>query len=385
MTLLIYIALVALFVLLPALVVWLCRRYPLFDRIGPIMLLYGVGIIIGNIQLFPAEMAEIQAVLPNVVVPLAIPMMLFSCTFSTKEVGAQLRVAMSGVLAVAIAVMGGYLIFGGDIVEGSKVGGILAGTYTGGTLNAAALQTIFKIDSGTFVLINSYDIIVSFAYFVFLFTVGIRLFRRLYGEAGVRRSDSVVLESVRAKSYNPYQRFATRKGLVQLAKIVGVALAIVVISAGVALPLGDRWFMVVFILMITTLGVAASFVHKIRTLDKSFDVGLYLIYIFSLAVASMADFSKFDLGSSLSLVGYMTFAVFVSLFIHALFCRLLRVDADSMVIASVAFINSPPFVPMVAAAMRNRRVLITGMGAGIIGYALGNHFGVLIERVLSLI
>ncbi|MBQ5358403.1 MAG: DUF819 family protein, partial [Alistipes sp.] len=73
----------------------------------------------------------------------------------------------------------------------------------------------------------------------------------------------------------------------------------------------------------------------------------------------------------------------VSLIIHALLCRLMRVDADSMVISSVSFINSPPFVPMVSAVMRNRRALVTGLGAGIVGYALGNHLGVLMAELLS--
>ena len=81
----------------------------------------------------------------------------------------------------------------------------------------------------------------------------------------------------------------------------------------------------------------------------------------------------------------MTIAVFLSLTLHAVMCRVMKVDADSMVISSVAFINSPPFVPMVAAAMQNKRVLVTGLGAGIVGYAIGNHLGVIIAELLSLI
>ena len=69
--------------------------------------------------------------------------------------------------------------------------------------------------------------------------------------------------------------------------------------------------------------------------------------------------------------------------IHAIFCRAMRVDADSMMISSVAFINSPPFVPMASAAMRNKKALVTGLGAGIVGYAAGNHLGVLIAELLS--
>jgi uncharacterized membrane protein len=160
---------------------------------------------------------------------------------------------------------------------------------------------------------------------------------------------------------------------------------IVALSALVALPCSERWFMVVFILMITTLGVGASFIRRVRELRRSYDIGLYLIYIFSLAIASMADFSKLDLAQGVNLIAFMFFAVFVSLFAHAIMCRLLRVDADSMTISSVAFINSPPFVPMVAAVMNNRKALVTGLGAGIVGYALGTHVGVVVAQLLSIL
>jgi uncharacterized membrane protein len=33
--------------------------------------------------------------------------------------------------------------------------------------------------------------------------------------------------------------------------------------------------------------------------------------------------------------------------------------------------------------MQNRKALITGLGAGIVGYALGNHLGVIVAQLLS--
>ena len=62
----------------------------------------------------------------------------------------------------------------------------------------------------------------------------------------------------------------------------------------------------------------------------------------------------------------------------------LRIDADTTVICSVSFICSPPFVPMMAAAMKNRRVIVIGLSAGIIGYAAGNYLGFLISQLLRL-
>lgn len=380
--------LTALFCLTPAGVLWLCRRFPLLDKIGPIMILYGVGMVVGNLPMIPEAIHPLQELLPNVVIPLAIPMMLFGCTFSRREAGLQLKLVVSGFLSVALAVVLGYLLFGRHMNHGTQVGGIITGMYTGGTLNAAALQAIFKIPGETFVLINSYDILISFLYFVFLFSVGIKLFRWLYGQ---QRTTLTVEEQreierqIALQQENPYRKLLTREGMRQLGRTLLATVAIVALSAGVAILCPEGWFMVVFILLLTTLGVVSSFLKPIRALTVSYDAGMYLIYIFSMAIASMADFSNLDLVSGANQIAFMSVAVFCSLLLHALLCRLMRVDADSMVISSVAFINSPPFVPMASAAMQNKNALVTGLGAGIVGYALGNHLGVLMERMLTLL
>ena len=346
------------------------------------MVLYAVGMVLGNIPAITPHLTPLQDVLPNVMVPLAIPMMLYGCTFSRREAGLQLKIVVSGFLSVCLAVVIGYVFFGRHVNEGAEVGGIITGMYTGGTLNAAALQAIFRIKSETFILINSYDIIISFIYFVFLFSVGIKLFRWLYGERA-KRTEEVVECDVEQSAGSAYKELLTRAGVRQLMSIVGVTLLIVAVSAGVALVLPEEWFMIVFILMLTTLGVVASFVKRVREMSLSYDVGMYLIYIFSLTIASMADFSSLDIKGGINQLAFMSMAVFVSLMLHAAFCRLMRVDADSMMISSVAFINSPPFVPMAAVAMRNKRAVVTGLGAGIVGYALGNHLGVLMAEICS--
>lgn len=381
MTIFIYIILALVMCVLPAGVVWLCNRSKVLGKLGPIMVLYAVGMVFGNIPPLVPYLKPLQDVIPNVMVPLAIPMMLFGCSFSSREAGLQLKIVVSGFLSVCLAVTVGYVMFGYNVNEGAQVGGIITGMYTGGTLNAAALQAIFRIKSETFILINSYDIIISFLYFVFLFSFGIKMFRRLYGEQGERQSDDVV--ALQCGESSSYGRLLTREGFVQMWKIVGVTLVIVALSAATTLLFDDAWFMVVFILMLTTLGVAVSFVKRVREMDLSYDLGMYLIYIFSFAIATMADFSSLDLKAGVNQLAFMSVAVFVSLLIHAVLCRTMRVDADSMMISSVAFINSPPFVPMAAVAMRNKRAIVTGLGAGIVGYALGNHLGVLMAELLS--
>lgn len=387
MTILSYIALGTIFCLTPAGVIWLCRRYPLLDNIGPMMILYALGIVIGNLPIDIPGMVAVQDIATSATIPLAIPMMLFSCRFTRRDAGTQLKVVISGFLSVAIAVAAGYLLYGQHIAEGDKIGGIMAGMYTGGMLNAAAIQAIFQVEEQSYVMMCSYDIIISFLYLVFLVSVGYKIFRRLYGESGNKElttSEQEELDRQLAEAKrNPYQGLWSREGMRDLGKIVGIAIIVVGLSALTSLPFPGEWFMVIFILVLSTLGVVASFFKPVQRLERSFDIGMYLIYIFSIAMASMADFSELKLADGLNQILFLTITVFGSLVLHALFCRLMRVDADSMTVSSVSFINSPPFVPMMVAVLKNKETLIVGLGAGIVGYALGNHFGVLIATLLE--
>ena len=150
-----WIILIAGFCLIPSGVLWLCRKYSFLKKIGPVMLLYGLGIIIGNIGLMPEQMPAVQELLSNAMVPLAIPLMLFGCTFNMKGARSQILALVTGMISVATAVVIGYFIFGRDLPEGAKIGGMLTGVYTGGTINLAALKTMLGVDDGTYILINS--------------------------------------------------------------------------------------------------------------------------------------------------------------------------------------------------------------------------------------
>ena len=376
------------FLLAPAGVLWLCRRYAWLGKIGPVLLLYILGIILGNIWK-PDGLAGIQDVLSSAMVPLAIPLMLFSCSFEKSETRSQLLALLTGIFAVCLAVVAGYLIFGRNIPDGAKIGGMLTGVYTGGTINLAALKSMLDVPEETYILLNSYDMIISFLFLTFLLAAGIKLFRRfLPNETNVPAGEKEMAElqeEIRKAGENPYKGLFTKAGLKDAGFLLGVTVVIIGIAAGLGLLAGDRWFMVILILMLTTLGIAASFIPSVKNRKYGYDIGMYFIYIFSIAVASMADLSKFELGSSLGMLGYLTFVIFGSLLIQVILARIFRIDADTMTISSVTYICSPPFVPMMAAAMKNRNILPIGLAIGVVGYAAGNYLGFLMARLLELI
>ena len=375
-----WIVLVAGFCLIPAGVLWLCKKYSILGKIGPVLLLYALGIIIGNIGLMPEQLPAVQELLSNAMVPLAIPLMLFGCTFNMKGARSQILALVTGMISVAVAVVTGYLIFGQDMPEGAKIGGMLTGVYTGGTINLAALKTMLGVKDETYILINSYDILISFMYLSFLLAVGIKLFRKfLPNTLGTftEKDEATIKSEMEKENRKPFRSLFTRKGAAYVAILLGLTILIVGISAGM--------FMTIFILMLTTLGIGCSFIKKIHNMKYSYDIGMYFIYIFCIVVASMADLSELNLLAGLDLLGYLLIAVFGSLLLQVIFAKIFRIDADMMVIASVTYINSPPFVPMMAAAMKNKDVLIPGLTIGVIGYAAGNYLGFLMSQFLGLL
>ena len=383
-----WIILIAGFCLIPSVVLMLCRKYGFLKKIGPVMILYALGIIIGNTGLMPEQMPAVQELLSNAMVPLAIPLMLFGCTFNMKGARSQILALVTGMISVATAVIIGYFIFGRNLPEGAKIGGMLTGVYTGGTINLAALKTMLGVDDETYILINSYDILVSFLYLSFLLAIGIRLFRKfLPNTLGTftDKDEAAIQKEMSKEDKKPVKGFFTRIGLAYTAKLLGLTVLIVGVSAGVALLLPSDMFMTIFILMLTTLGIACSFIKKVHNMKYSYDIGMYFIYIFCIVVASMADLSKLNLAAGMELLGYLLVAVFGSLLLQVIFAKIFKIDSDMMVIASVTFINSPPFVPMMAAAMKNKDVLIPGLTIGVIGYAVGNYMGFLISQLLGLL
>lgn len=375
------ILMVLFFLTVPAGVLGLCRRVPVLGKIGPVLILYLIGILVGNL-FHPPGMAQIQDLLSSAMVPLAIPLMLFACKFRRSETRSQLLALLTGLLAVTVAVVSGYFLFGKRMEDGAQVGGLLTGVYTGGTINMASLKVMLGVPEETFILLNSFDMAVSFLYLTFLLAIGIRLFRRwLPVETG--GPDSTPEESTTQE--RPYRALLTREGRRDAAILLGIDALIIGVSAGLGLLAGDNAFMTVLILCLTTLGIAASFWKPVKSRgQQGYDIGMYFIYVFSVVVASMADFRTLSIGGSLLMFVYLTFVIFGSLLLQVLLAKLLRIDADTMTVSSVAYICSPPFVPMMSAAMKNRRVLAGGLAVGVVGYAAGNYLGFLMAQLLGL-
>ena len=390
---------VLLYLLVPAAVVWLCRHVRWAGKAGAILILYFLGIILANLLVFPfdeaaAKLYPLQDALTSVTIPLALPLILFACDFRNWPVRKALVALLIGLFSVLTVATAGYFLFREQLGgQAASIAGMVVGVYTGGTPNLAAIKMMLGVDEGTYVLMNSFDMLVSFLFLVFLLSVGIRIFRKFLpigdGLPGAeenalpRKERPQVGQKLAQSESEMYRGIFTRQHFLPTLKAFGLSVLITGLGLGLSLLTTGGINMIVLILTLTTLSIAASFLPAVRSWEKSYDAGMYLVLIFSLVVASMVDIRSLDFREGLWLLLYIAFAIFGSLLLQVLLGKVFKVDADTTVITSVAMINSPLFVPMIADAMKNRRVILTGITIGIIGYAVGNYLGVLLARLLG--
>ena len=382
------ILLVLFYLLAPAGVLWATRKFEVFRRLGPVLSLYILGVVVANVGIFPSDpeahksFLAFQESVSEILVPLALPMMLFGCNFKNFSVGKSLSAFVVGVLSVAAIVVASYVMFADKLgAEAPKMAASLVGQYTGGAANLASVKQMVGLSTENFVMLSTCNLIVSFFYLMFLMGGGVTMARKIVGRK------SYVVQEVEVSDENPYRDFAKRESIMQLLKVLGVSLVVMGISVGVGTVVGGESgiSMVALILTITTLSLLMTMSKKVRSWDKSYDAGMYIIYVFCLVMATMADLSSINWQQSLFVLLFQAVIVFGSLFMTILFARPLGVDADTAVITSNTLVNSPVCVPMIAATMKNRDVVVVGITNGLAGYAVGNYLGYLIFQLLMVL
>ena len=378
----------------PYLVILLCRRYSVMNKIGEILTLYIIGIIVSNVFVFPLGFGDslkgIQDGLTSVMILLAFPMILFGCDFKNWKLKNAITALCIGLVSVLVVDVIGYYIFNDEQTGFEKIAGLLVGVYTGGTPNLASLKIALDVDAETYIFVHTFDMIISFVYLVFLMSFGIKVFRlflRQQDNKATRQQDSKTVRQQDNKTTSQslaYSDIFTKRHFPNTLGAFGLAILIVGAGMGVSfLVSGKIDNMLVLILTMTTLSIAASFLPFVRKMEKSYDAGMYLVLIFSLVVATMVDITAIDYKAGINIIMYIAFVIFCSLILSMVMAKIFKVDSDTMVITSVALINSPLFVPMIAESMKNKKVIITGITVGVIGYAVGNYLGIIVTQVLN--
>ena len=372
------------FILAPFLIIYLERQFAIVKKIGAVLVCYGVGLIIGNLGILPEGIEKYQELITNITIPLALPLILFSLNVKKwlKMAGSAMLSLGIGLFTVVAMIIVGYLIFVDDIDEIWKVSGMLVGVYTGGTPNMAAMKTALNVDQELYLMTHTYEVFLGAIYLIFILSVGQRVFLTFLRPYKSPEVDPGLADTKPEDEFDSYDGVFKKKTFLPLIGAFGLSILIFAASYGLGQLFPEEFITAAIILLITTFGIGLSFVPKINKIEKTFQGGMYIILIFCLVVASMADIRQLT-DITCSLFWFVGLAMFGSHILHALIAKFFKMDADTVIISGSALICSPPFVPVVAGALKNREVILTGLAVGIAGYAVGNYLGVLIAYMLK--
>ncbi|MCP4107082.1 MAG: DUF819 family protein [Desulfobacteraceae bacterium] len=374
------------YLLFPALVIFLCYKYPFANKIGAVVICYVAGITIGNLGFFPGNI--VQEPMSEVAVALALPLLLFSTDIlKWKRLAGKTMLSMLlGTLSIIIVSLCGFLVINDLVSEAWQLSGMAVGVYTGGTPNLAALKTALNIDPSRFLIVHTYDTLVSIIFIIFCITIAQRFFLTFLPEF---QSDNHAMDNTEKiedaediEDIKSYSGLLKPQSALPLFLIFLLSLSVTGCAVCLSTFLSQGFKTSFIILFITTMGIAGSMIPKIRSVKYSFQLGMYIIYVFCFIVGSMA---KYEVVANIRpvILIFVTVSVFGTMLLHSLFCRIFNIDADTFLITSTSAICSPPFVPVVAGALRNREVILSGLTTGIIGYAVGNYLGISMALILK--
>ncbi len=423
------ILLILFYFLFPFCIIWLCRNWSFLKKLGTIVLAYAFGLLIGTLGIFPKgsegyklalvesgnavlkkpvlealisqgkavpeditvnSIAAVHDNLTTLTILLAFPLLLFSL-----DLKRWLKYARKGFLSVALAlvsgiimVTAGFFIWKNTFPDTWKLAGMFEGIYTGGSPNFAALKLILNVDANRFVILNTYDMIVGAFLVLFFITIAPKIFRSILPKFQEKDGIAIDEELVKKETegLDDYSGMFKKGTFLPLLKALGLSIVITAIGAGLSFlvpPEYKPYKNAVAVLSITTMGIIASLFKPVNKIKKTFQLGMFLILVFSLTVASMSDLRTMFGKGMLDLILFISWCYFGSLFLHIILARIFRVDADNFLITATAYIFSPPFVPLVANALKNKDVIITGIAGGVIGYILGNYFGTTLAYFLK--
>ena len=402
---------------LPAPIVWLTRKNKILGAIGAIACCYIVGFAFSTIGLSPVDYDKgLTTTIAYVLVALSIPLILFSIDLKavrklTKSVILGYSMCIVAVIVVSVAMFFITLSF----FPSANLSAMIVGLYTGGTPNMNAIGASMNADSSVLSAANVSDTVVGGIYFLFLISVGPKVYRFLLNrrkkplESPVATTMQSSAETENAEKNDgadgsensgenleelaPHAKddfsfgisIRDKKSILKLLGAFGLAVACLGVGALLELliegTVGEN--LLYILLSVSVLGVALSFVKPIREIKGQYTLGMYFILMFSLALSMSIDWSIF-LTDILPTLAFFTCAQVCTIVLHALLCKICRVDGDTAIITSTAGVYGPPFIAPVAKASGRSDLIAPGVICGAVGLAIGTLLGVGIGQLFLL-
>lgn len=352
-----------------------------------------IAIAASNIGLVPLDAPVYDAVW-GIIVPMAIPLLLFQLNLHAvfKESRRLLILFLISSVGTVLGTFIAYFMLQAHIPELAKIAGMISASYTGGSVNfaamAAQLQPSDSMKSAAIVADN----LMMACYFIILITLaGSPAVRRIWGSSEPNTNNNP--ESNHAADY--WQGKAI--SLQNIAMALGSAALVVAISFSLSgylktlIGTPDNIILALLVglftdkyLLLTTLTFLLVLLcpKGMASLNGSQELGTYCIYIFFVVIGIPASIPIIIQNAPLLFIFTLTIAL-INLIVTLIAGKLFKYNIEEITLACNANIGGPTTAAALAISQGWRNLVGPIMIIGVVGYVIGNYIGNFVYNILT--
>ena len=335
--------------------------------LSPVIICYGVGILISNFHLLSIH-EDLSHRVSEGTILMAIPLLLYS-----TDLKAWLKYARATIISFVICVLAGIFssvvmafFLGGALENAWQYSGMIAGVYTGGIPNVQAIGLAINAPEESFVLLYAADIFCGGIYLLFLTSIAGQLFAKIF--PAFKYNNTITKNEDAPIGIDSISFLGIVKSLLWTVLVVGA-------SVGLTKVITGQLNSTIVILLLTTFSVFSSFLTFVKRFDGAYQAGEYFLLMFCIAVGLLSDFGTIWAEGTF-VIWYMGAILLLTITIHLLISYFLKIDRDTVMITSTAALYGPAFIGQVASVIGNRQLVFSGIATGLVGLAVGNYIGV---------
>ncbi len=347
-----------------------CERFAWGRKYSGVMLLIAAAIVLANLRIIPTA-APVYGVVWDYLVPIAIPLLLFQADLKRiiRESGPTLIAFVIGSAGVVAGALIGVSLLDLGARE-AELGGIFTGTYIGGSLNFAAVSEASGMKDGSILAaaVAADNVVTNLHFLLIVLLPGITWVARRYPTHHMDTASQLPGE----QADNPH-RIAN---LDIAGMLAALALAFVLAALGKMLAglVGAPQFAILVTTALTLL-IATFLPRVVAALSGYTESGNALMFIFLASIGATADIWQLVEIAPVLFV-FALIIVIVHLVLLFGIGKLMRLDLAELAMASAVCIGGPSTAAAIASAKGWRELLIPGVLAGSLGYAVGSFIGV---------
>ena len=345
-----------------------CERFAWGRRYSGVMLLIAAAILLANLRIIPTA-APVYDITWNYLVPIAIPLLLFQADLRRiiRESGPTLLAFVIGSAGVVAGVLIGVTLLDLGPRE-PELGGIFTGTYIGGSLNFAAVSEASGMQDGSVLAaaVAADNVVTNLHFLLIILLPGIAWMSARYPTHHMDTATEVATEET-----------AHRVADLDIAGLLA-AFFLAFVLAALGRLFADLAGTPQFAILVTTalaLVVATALPGLVAKLSGYTEAGNVLMFIFLASIGATADIWQLI---ELAPVLFVFASIIIIVHLVTMFGigKWLKLDLAELIMASAVCIGGPASAAAIASAKGWRELLIPGVLAGSLGYAIGSFIGV---------